>query len=65
MTASVGSEPGPRPSMNRPRVRWSSSTARSATIAGCGSGTLIDAGAELDVAGALGGGGDEDLRARR
>ena len=34
MIASVGSEPGPSPSMNRPRVRWSSSTARSAIMYG-------------------------------
>ena len=27
---SVGSEPGPMPNMTRPRVRWSSSTMRSA-----------------------------------
>ena len=31
---SVGSEPGPTPSMTRPRVRWSSRTMRSATQRG-------------------------------
>ncbi len=31
---SVGSEPGPTPSITRPRVRWSSSTMRSATQSG-------------------------------
>ena len=62
MMASVGSEPGPTPSMKRPRVRWSSCTARSATMYGLWYATLIDAGAELDVAGPLGRRGDEDLR---
>ena len=32
--ASVGSAPGPTPSMTLPRVRWSSSTMRSATHSG-------------------------------
>ena len=31
---SVGSEPGPSPSIVRPRVRWSRSTMRSATQSG-------------------------------
>ena len=31
---SVGSEPGPQPSITRPRVRWSSMTIRSATQSG-------------------------------
>jgi hypothetical protein len=31
---SVGSDPGPTPSITRPRVRWSSSTIRSATHSG-------------------------------
>ena len=31
---SVGSEPGPRPNITRPRVRWSSSTMRSAAHSG-------------------------------
>ena len=31
---SVGSEPGPTPSIARPRVRWSSCTIRSATQSG-------------------------------
>ena len=41
MIASVGSEPGPTPSMNRPRVMWSSCTARSATMYGLWYATLI------------------------
>ena len=32
ISASVGSEPGPTPMMTRPRVRWSSSTIRFATM---------------------------------
>ncbi len=32
--ASLGSAPGPVPNMTRPRVRWSSSTMRSATSHG-------------------------------
>ena len=59
---SVGSEPGPTPSIVRPRVRWSRSTIRSATHSGLWYGDRRHAGAELDVAGALGRGGDEDLR---
>jgi hypothetical protein len=34
IAASLGSAPGPRPSMKRPFVRWSSMTARSATHRG-------------------------------
>jgi hypothetical protein len=34
MAESVGSEPGPTPSMARPRVRWSSRTMRSVTHRG-------------------------------
>ena len=34
MAASLGSAPGPRPSMNRPFSMWSSCTARSATHSG-------------------------------
>ena len=34
MKASDGSAPGPTPSITRPRVRWSSSTMRSASISG-------------------------------
>ena len=34
MCASEVSWPGPQPSMARPRVRWSSSTNRSASISG-------------------------------
>jgi len=34
MTASDGSEPGPTPSMTRPRVMWSSWLMRSASISG-------------------------------
>ena len=34
MNASEGSAPGPTPSITRPRVRWSSSTMRSASMNG-------------------------------
>ena len=34
ISASVGSDPGPTPNIARPRVRWSSSTMRSATMRG-------------------------------
>jgi hypothetical protein len=34
MAESVGSDPGPTPSIARPRVRWSSMTIRSVTHSG-------------------------------
>ena len=61
MKASEGSAPGPTPIITRPRVRWSSSTMRSASMKGWWYGQRRDAGAEADVLGALRGGGDEDL----
>ena len=61
MCASDVSWPGPQPSIARPRVRWSSSTMRSASINGWWYGSELDAGAELDVLGPLRGDGDEDL----
>ena len=51
MKASDGSAPGPTPNMTRPRVRWSSSTIRSASISGLVVGERADAGAEPDVLG--------------
>ena len=71
MCASDVSWPGPHPSIARPRVRWSSSTMRSASISGWWYGQRVHAGAEPDVLRALGGDRDEhlgrgdDLEARR
>ena len=64
MCASDVSCPGPQPSIARPRVRWSSSTMRSASIKGLWYGSELTPRAELDVLGSLRGDGDEHLGRR-
>ena len=59
---SVGSEPGPSPSIVRPRVRWSRSTMRSATHSGLWYATDVTPVPSRMCRGALRGGRDEDLR---
>ena len=62
--ASDGSAPGPVPRITRPPVMWSSCTMRCATLNGWWYGQRHDAGAELDVLGALARRGQEQLRRR-
>ena len=61
MCASDVSCPGPQPSIARPRVRWSSSTKRSASINGLVIGERVHAAAEADVLRARRGRRDEHL----
>ena len=61
MNASLGSAPGPTPSMTRPWVRWSSSTMRWAVMKRVVVGERHHPGAERMRWVRCGRGGDEDL----